>query len=245
VVYSKTLEEQKSVQRFLRVDPLTRSYPSWTPFAFAMNRPIDGIDLDGLEWENFMSKFSAPGELTIKLPNEKTAQIQYYSTLISNAKMTFTELKKEFKSSPQNILTNSKAEFNAPVNGEGKPSEFKVGSYIKIDIDGPMNNAYVKVINMEELDGSMSATFATMEGHIEKGVIKFTLTDECDGKYNFSIKSVSEVDMGMAPEGLSRDQQKKSWEEVLDNVVKKSGGKETKREEKVIEPKAKENKNKK
>ena len=36
--------------RFLSVDPLTKSYPMLTPYQFASNRPIDGIDLDGLEW---------------------------------------------------------------------------------------------------------------------------------------------------------------------------------------------------
>ncbi|HMS30756.1 MAG TPA: RHS repeat-associated core domain-containing protein, partial [Saprospiraceae bacterium] len=40
------------IARFLSVDPLTSDYPSWTPYAFAMNRPIDGIDLDGLEYVN-------------------------------------------------------------------------------------------------------------------------------------------------------------------------------------------------
>ncbi|MGZ3862796.1 MAG: RHS repeat-associated core domain-containing protein [Bacteroidia bacterium] len=39
-----------SLGRFLSVDPLTRKYPSWSPFAFSMNRPIDGNDLDGAEW---------------------------------------------------------------------------------------------------------------------------------------------------------------------------------------------------
>lgn len=37
--------------RFLTVDPLADDYPSWSPYPFAMNRPVDGIDLDGLEWE--------------------------------------------------------------------------------------------------------------------------------------------------------------------------------------------------
>ena len=32
------------------MDPLTRSYPELTPYQFASNRPIDGIDLDGLEY---------------------------------------------------------------------------------------------------------------------------------------------------------------------------------------------------
>jgi hypothetical protein len=33
----------------LSVDPLTRSYPELTPYQFASNRPIEAIDLDGLE----------------------------------------------------------------------------------------------------------------------------------------------------------------------------------------------------
>lgn len=37
--------------RFLSVDPLTKSFPMLTPYQFASNRPIDGIDLDGLEWK--------------------------------------------------------------------------------------------------------------------------------------------------------------------------------------------------
>lgn len=35
--------------RFLSVDPIAKKYPELTPFQFASNRPIDGIDQDGLE----------------------------------------------------------------------------------------------------------------------------------------------------------------------------------------------------
>lgn len=41
-----------SLGRFLSVDPLTASYPSWSPYPFAMSRPIDGSDLDGCEWKS-------------------------------------------------------------------------------------------------------------------------------------------------------------------------------------------------
>jgi RHS repeat-associated protein len=37
------------VGRFLSVDPLTKSYPYYTPYQFAGNKPIMAIDLDGLE----------------------------------------------------------------------------------------------------------------------------------------------------------------------------------------------------
>jgi RHS repeat-associated protein len=37
--------------RFKSVDPLTKEYPELTPYQFASNRPVDGIDRDGLEFE--------------------------------------------------------------------------------------------------------------------------------------------------------------------------------------------------
>jgi len=36
--------------RFVSVDPLQHDYPDLTPFQYASNRPISGIDLDGLEF---------------------------------------------------------------------------------------------------------------------------------------------------------------------------------------------------
>ena len=35
--------------RFLSIDPITKKYPDLTPYQFASNRPIEAIDLDGLE----------------------------------------------------------------------------------------------------------------------------------------------------------------------------------------------------
>ncbi len=42
------------IARFLSVDPLTKGYPMLTPYQFASNRPIDGLDLDGLEYYWFV-----------------------------------------------------------------------------------------------------------------------------------------------------------------------------------------------
>jgi RHS repeat-associated protein len=39
--------------RFLSVDPLTKSFSMLTPYQFASNRPIEGIDLDGEEFLSF------------------------------------------------------------------------------------------------------------------------------------------------------------------------------------------------
>lgn len=42
-----------SLGKFLTVDPITMSYPMLTPYQFASNRPIDGIDRDGLEYNTY------------------------------------------------------------------------------------------------------------------------------------------------------------------------------------------------
>ena len=36
--------------RFLSTDTITQEYPELTPYQFASNRPIDDIDMDGLEY---------------------------------------------------------------------------------------------------------------------------------------------------------------------------------------------------
>ena len=38
------------VGRFLSVDPITKQYTELTPYQYASNNPISGIDRDGLEW---------------------------------------------------------------------------------------------------------------------------------------------------------------------------------------------------
>ena len=40
------------IAKFLSVDPLTKDYPWYTPYQFAGNKPIQFIDLDGLEEAN-------------------------------------------------------------------------------------------------------------------------------------------------------------------------------------------------
>ncbi|MGH1337909.1 MAG: RHS repeat-associated core domain-containing protein [Aureispira sp.] len=38
-----------AIAKFLSVDPLSPEYPELTPYQFASNSPVDGVDLDGLE----------------------------------------------------------------------------------------------------------------------------------------------------------------------------------------------------
>jgi RHS repeat-associated protein len=40
--------------RFFTVDPISDEYPELTPYQFASNSPISGVDLDGLEWSHYV-----------------------------------------------------------------------------------------------------------------------------------------------------------------------------------------------
>jgi RHS repeat-associated protein len=55
------------VGRFLSVDPLTKKYAELTPYQYASNRPIEGIDLDGMEFTRFFMPSSSGTGLGINM----------------------------------------------------------------------------------------------------------------------------------------------------------------------------------
>jgi hypothetical protein len=55
------------VGRFLSVDPITKEYPMLTPYQFAGNRPIDGIDQDGMEFMKYLMPSSRGTGLGINM----------------------------------------------------------------------------------------------------------------------------------------------------------------------------------
>jgi RHS repeat-associated protein len=79
--------------RFLSVDPLTSSYPSWSPYPFAMNNPIAGIDLDGLEFYytvdgKYLGQGNEKGNTEVRLAklDRETAEENYVSAVDKNGK---------------------------------------------------------------------------------------------------------------------------------------------------------------
>jgi RHS repeat-associated protein len=61
------------IGKFLSIDPLTKSFPMLTPYQFASNRPIDGIDIDGLEWITYKILLVNGGAVQIgKIDHTKT-----------------------------------------------------------------------------------------------------------------------------------------------------------------------------
>jgi RHS repeat-associated protein len=57
----KYREDKEDIGRFWSVDPLSAQYPWNSPYAFAENRVIDGIDLEGAERKSKIGYYSSDG----------------------------------------------------------------------------------------------------------------------------------------------------------------------------------------
>ncbi len=68
------------IAKFLSVDPLTKSYPMLTPYQFASNSPIGGIDLDGKEFMDYRYIVNSV-EARIKNPNASELEIFLIATV--------------------------------------------------------------------------------------------------------------------------------------------------------------------
>lgn len=91
------------VGRFLSVDPLTKSYPFYTPYQFAGNNPILSIDVDGLEPDKTLNE------------NEKTQEIIAHS----NNTPSWFQRAKANENTPKLSFTNKdKISITATVMGE-------------------------------------------------------------------------------------------------------------------------------
>jgi RHS repeat-associated protein len=82
--------------RFLSEDPLTKSYPSWSPYPFAMNRPIDGIDLDGCEWKRADGGFMWDPNNAYSDANRTVLKTGYYNQAVYFSDQGTFDKSKEF-----------------------------------------------------------------------------------------------------------------------------------------------------
>ena len=68
------------IARFLSVDPLTSSYPWYTPYQFAGNSPILNLDLDGLEeldYNTFRKALMSGEAILINIHFPSSAKIKH------------------------------------------------------------------------------------------------------------------------------------------------------------------------
>jgi hypothetical protein len=64
--------EDTRTGRFPTSDKLKFKYPGYSPYSFALNRPIDGVDRNGMEWKRFNPNYTA----TIVFPSTRDKDIE-------------------------------------------------------------------------------------------------------------------------------------------------------------------------
>jgi RHS repeat-associated protein len=79
-----------NIARFPSVDPLTAKYPSWSPYPFAMNSPIAGVDLDGLEF------YYAANGTFLGQGDDKKNKDEHEAMAIASTTMNFIEASKTY-----------------------------------------------------------------------------------------------------------------------------------------------------
>lgn len=88
------LLDNSSSSRFLSVDPLATSYPMLTPYQFASNRPIDGTDLDGLEWKKMETFDPKTGVTNVKFQVQLKVVVD--SKVFKDVQTLKAEIQKQF-----------------------------------------------------------------------------------------------------------------------------------------------------
>ena len=139
------------VGRFLSLDPLQSKFPDQTPYAYAMNRPIDGIDVDGKEW--YYSSFMGWTE----------------SKLIAPPPLMWTEQGKQDYYNKYGYFTLQQAQAIYDRNMADKKREEEIASYmaaqqalIKIQL---LNNPFYLVYEFSPASAVVNAYTAFRDGN--------------------------------------------------------------------------------
>lgn len=80
------------IAKFLSVDPLTRSYPFYTPYQFAGNKPVAAVDMDGLEERIVIFNNTNNGKVLTTTIDYKTLTIK---TQVSGSYAMYRKITKE------------------------------------------------------------------------------------------------------------------------------------------------------
>lgn len=153
-----------SIGRFLSRDPLARDYPFNSPYAFAQNRVIDGVELEGLEWSS-----------TGKVTNLVTGSIQIVRTLkiqVVNSSEIITDA---------NIIDDyqkavkSAIEADYSVNGDGSMENLNIITKVEFVNEGPFTLEFVDATS--DADGNYTGGYTVGDiGGTQNNTINVSIT---------------------------------------------------------------------
>jgi RHS repeat-associated protein len=80
------------VGRWKTIDPLSKKYPSMTPYSYTANNPILYIEIDGREFDlsNLTDEEKLGYEKKLKLLKENSKIFNYYYSVLENSKTVYT-----------------------------------------------------------------------------------------------------------------------------------------------------------
>lgn len=159
--------------------------------------------------------------LQLSFQGSGTLNHRCYSVKIRNAKVSASEL---IRLVSLNFAALSPSELANFEKIKGAPWILKVGDEFDITMLGPWNGA-VRVVEM----APNAFVFATLEGHPEAGIIRFTVKPKTGAKNDleFEISSTArsrDAVVDMAYQGAGKHVQLATWLQFLEAVVKLSGG---------------------
>jgi len=148
------------VGRFLSVDPITQKYPELTPYQFASNRPIDGLDRDGLEF------FQAMGNKGESMFHYNTGGFKRLDEAPSWMDLSWPE--KTTKETKEIVFHFFEVEEKLPDVPEAKEKEQK---YDNNNPDAFQGTAHAALQEKSEKVGGVGAALVAAE-ELTEGIIK-------------------------------------------------------------------------
>jgi RHS repeat-associated protein len=212
------------VGRFFAVDPLSKKYPFYSPYAFSGNRVIDAVELEGLEPSKTKQKSGCENCDDARLQDGdygSDVQSQKYTTVLSGIKPeTFEKFKKQISFNPGQIINNDRAKYKL-VDRDGSYG-VTTGDHFDIDIDDAPDG-FVRVTSVFKLENSVTIKVQTLSGHPDAGHNTFSVSyDPVTEELTWETHNVSRTNDnigGIGAAGLSaREKQQKQWKDVAVKV---------------------------
>jgi len=165
--------------RFLSSDPLEGSFPWNSPYAFAENKVIENMELEGAETINATTHlFRSGGSITILQMVNPGSQLQYVKTLVTAGMSTpggtiNTTNTRNLNNTPEHRIFGSKGGNEHTWNGSSRHNGFQSGA-----LGGSFNYDLYRPILWGSSDGPILSSNVTTSSKTISGMTLYTRIPE-------------------------------------------------------------------